>query len=156
MREAEARKRRYAFVEFRHADDASRALATMHMRPLDSKFTFMVNRFTDFERYLNLDEAYAEPPPEEYVPKVCDSIISWQVIGHKWRCRSICGRGSPPPKAAINMLHIDKRMSQYTGMASPLNQGLHMRNGYVATNFTTMIVFLKRLSYRHLTIDGNN
>ena len=57
-------------MEFKNADDASRALATMNGHPFDAKHIFMINRFTDFERYLNLDETYVEPPPEEYKPKV--------------------------------------------------------------------------------------
>ena len=59
----------FLFMEFKNADDASRALATMNGHPFDAKHTFLINRFTDFERYLNLDETYVEPPPEEYKPK---------------------------------------------------------------------------------------
>lgn len=61
-------------MEFKNADDASRALATMNGHPFDAKHIFMINRFTDFERYLNLDETYVEPEPEEYKPKVCSSV----------------------------------------------------------------------------------
>ena len=57
-------------MEFKNGDDAARALSTMNGHPFDTKHTFLINRFTDFERYLNLDETYAEPPPEEYKSKV--------------------------------------------------------------------------------------
>lgn len=57
-------------MEFKNADDASRALLAMNGHPFDAKHTFFINRLTDFERYLNLDETYVEPPPEEYKAKV--------------------------------------------------------------------------------------
>lgn len=63
---------RYIFVEFRTADEATAALSVMDGHPFDSKHTFAVNRFTDIERYANLDETYVEPEAEEYKPRVCD------------------------------------------------------------------------------------
>ena len=42
----------------------------MHGHPFDAKHTFRVNRFTDIEKYANLDETYAEPQREEYQAKV--------------------------------------------------------------------------------------
>ena len=42
----------------------------MNGHPFDAKHTFYINRFTEFERYLNMDETYEEPEPEEYQPKV--------------------------------------------------------------------------------------
>jgi translation initiation factor 3 subunit B len=38
--------------------------------PFDRHHTFIVNLFTDIERYANLDENYIEPEVEEYVPRV--------------------------------------------------------------------------------------
>ena len=61
---------RYIFMEFKSGDDAARALATMHGHPFDAKHTFAINRFTDFERFLHMDEAYEEPALEEYQSKV--------------------------------------------------------------------------------------
>jgi len=43
----------------------------MHGHPFDSKHTFHINRFSDIERYANMDETYIEPKMEEYRPKVC-------------------------------------------------------------------------------------
>ena len=42
----------------------------MHGHPFDAKHTFAINRFTDFERFLHMDEAYEEPALEEYQSKV--------------------------------------------------------------------------------------
>ncbi len=42
----------------------------MHNHPFDAKHTFKVNKFTDIEKYAEMDETYAEPETEEYVPRV--------------------------------------------------------------------------------------
>ncbi|KAI9064897.1 translation initiation factor eIF-3b [Trametes sanguinea] len=73
--EAKGKSKGYLFMEFKNADDANRALATMNGHPFDAKHTFYINRFTDFERYLNMDETYHEPPPEEYKPK--EHLRAW-------------------------------------------------------------------------------
>lgn len=39
--------------------------------PFDARHTFKVNRFTDIERFADLDETYVEPKIEEYKPRVC-------------------------------------------------------------------------------------
>ncbi|KAI0737736.1 translation initiation factor eIF-3b [Daedaleopsis nitida] len=65
----------FLFMEFKNADDASRALTMMNGHPFDAKHVFFINRFTDFERYLKLDETYVEPEPEEYVPK--EHLRAW-------------------------------------------------------------------------------
>lgn len=57
-------------MEFKSYEDAELALATMHNHPFDAKHTFKVNRFTDIERYTELDEAYVEPEVEEFTPRV--------------------------------------------------------------------------------------
>lgn len=62
---------RFIFVEFDRADDAALALVALHNHPFDAKHQFKVNRFTDIERYENLDEAYIEPEIEPYTPRVC-------------------------------------------------------------------------------------
>ena len=51
-------------------DDANLALSTMHNHPFDAKHTFKLNRFTDIERFADMDETYVEPETEEYTPRV--------------------------------------------------------------------------------------
>jgi hypothetical protein len=63
------------FVDFKNVDDANLALATIHGHPFDAKHTFKVNRFSDIEKYAELDETYVEPEFEEYTPRVCRLII---------------------------------------------------------------------------------
>ena len=58
------------FVDFKNVDDANLALATIHGHPFDAKHTFKVNRFSDIEKYAELDETYVEPELEEYTPRV--------------------------------------------------------------------------------------
>lgn len=62
--------RSYCFIEFRNAADANLALSAMHHHPFDAKHQFLVNRFTDVERYSTVGEEYIEPEPEEYTPRV--------------------------------------------------------------------------------------
>jgi translation initiation factor 3 subunit B len=52
----------------------------MHGHPFDAKHTFKVNRFTDIERFANLEETYIEPKVEEYTAKVCMSFTSFCAI----------------------------------------------------------------------------
>jgi translation initiation factor 3 subunit B len=42
----------------------------MNGHPFDAKHTFLVNRFTDIEKFADLDETYVEPQREEYHSKV--------------------------------------------------------------------------------------
>lgn len=57
-------------VDFRNVDDANLALTALHNHPFDAKHLFKVNRFTDIEKYVGLDETYVEPESEEYTPRV--------------------------------------------------------------------------------------
>ncbi|KAJ7786430.1 eukaryotic translation initiation factor eIF2A-domain-containing protein [Mycena metata] len=65
----------FIFIEFKNVDDANLALAAMHNHPFDAKHQFKVNRFTDIERYANLDETYIEPETEEYAPR--EHLRAW-------------------------------------------------------------------------------
>ncbi|KAJ7631103.1 eukaryotic translation initiation factor eIF2A-domain-containing protein [Roridomyces roridus] len=65
----------FIFVEFKNVDDANLALAAMHNHPFDAKHQFKVNRFTDIERYEQLDETYVEPEVEEYTPR--EHLRAW-------------------------------------------------------------------------------
>lgn len=58
------------FAEFKTAEDAAYAIAAMNGYPFDTKHTFRLNRFTDIEKYANLDETWVEPELEPYKPKV--------------------------------------------------------------------------------------
>ena len=62
-------------MEFRTSDEANYALTAMHGHPFDAKHTFFINRFTDVERYGDMDETFTEPEPEPYQPKVRSSLI---------------------------------------------------------------------------------
>ncbi|KAI0253691.1 translation initiation factor eIF-3b [Lactifluus subvellereus] len=64
----------YVFIEFRNADAAAYALNEMNGHPFDRSNTFLVNRFTDIDKYANLDETYVEPQREEYHPKARPSF----------------------------------------------------------------------------------
>jgi hypothetical protein len=88
---------RHAFIEFRNADAAAHALNEMNGHPFDAKHTFIVNRFTDIEKFANLDETYVEPQREEFKPKArlfsLFSTFASKLMHH----RSICVLGWPIP-----------------------------------------------------------
>ncbi|KAH6917282.1 eukaryotic translation initiation factor eIF2A-domain-containing protein [Coprinopsis sp. MPI-PUGE-AT-0042] len=65
----------FAFVEFRNADDAALAIGAMDHHPFDSKHTFRVNKFTDVETLVNMDETFEEPEEEEYVAR--EHLRAW-------------------------------------------------------------------------------
>ncbi|KAH8835195.1 hypothetical protein DL96DRAFT_1702202 [Flagelloscypha sp. PMI_526] len=65
----------YMFVEFDSAADATNAINLIDGYKFDAKHTFLLNRFTDFEKFGNMDETYVEPELEEYVPK--EHLRSW-------------------------------------------------------------------------------
>lgn len=68
-------------MEFKNADDAAYAMAAMNGHPFDAKHTFWVNRFTDVEKFANLDETWVEPEPEQYKPKVRHEFtITWSDV----------------------------------------------------------------------------
>lgn len=64
---------RFIFLDLRSADDANLALAALHNHPFDAKHTFKLDKFTDVEKFANIDETYVEPEAEEFVSRVCHS-----------------------------------------------------------------------------------
>lgn len=61
----------FVFIDLGNPDAAAFAASAMHGHPFDSKHTFHINRFSDIERFANMDETYVEPKVEDYRPKVC-------------------------------------------------------------------------------------
>lgn len=60
----------FIFVELRSVDEANLALVSLHNHPFDARHIFKLNRFTDIEKFAELDEVYVEPEEEEFAPKV--------------------------------------------------------------------------------------
>jgi hypothetical protein len=108
---------RFVFIEFRNVDDAVLAVSALHGHPFDAKHTFKVNHFTDVERFAELDETYAEPEEEEYVPKVRRAMAYFKQ-GSKHDIRSTSVHGSQTPRDATNMSHTGEMRSTSTGMES--------------------------------------
>ncbi|KAG1885793.1 translation initiation factor eIF-3b [Suillus subluteus] len=65
----------FIFVDLGNPDAAAFAANAMNGHPFDTKHTFRINRFTDIERYANIDETYVEPTVEEYRPK--EHLRAW-------------------------------------------------------------------------------
>jgi translation initiation factor 3 subunit B len=57
-------------MEFRTVDEASYAIDAMNGYQFDAKHQFKCNKFSDIEKFANLDEAYEEPEVEEFQPRV--------------------------------------------------------------------------------------
>ncbi|KZV94100.1 translation initiation factor eIF-3b [Exidia glandulosa HHB12029] len=65
----------YLFIEFPSDDEATLAIAHMDHFAFDPKHTFRVNRFTDIEKYANMDAAFAPPEPEPFKPR--EHLRAW-------------------------------------------------------------------------------
>lgn len=59
------------FIEFNTAEEAERARNTMDRHPFDAKHRFRVNLLPEIDSYSEMDEAFKEPEPEMFKPKVC-------------------------------------------------------------------------------------
>jgi hypothetical protein len=75
----------------------------MNGHPFDAKHTFLVNRFTDIEKFADLDETYVEPVREEYQAKVRVSFLLEALAAKLIRYRSISALGWLIPLAVTNM-----------------------------------------------------
>lgn len=60
-------------MDFRDGNDATNALLAMNNFSFDARHTFKLNRFSDVEKYANMDDTYIEPEEEEYMPRVCSN-----------------------------------------------------------------------------------
>jgi translation initiation factor 3 subunit B len=50
--------------------------------PMDKTHYLAVNRFTDIEKYSQIEEEYKEPEEEKFVEKVMDFFIQYYIIQH--------------------------------------------------------------------------
>ena len=91
---------RFAFMEFKNADEAMYALNAMNGHPFDARHTFLINRFTDIERYTEMDEAFVEPEPEQYQPKVfvLPHRESLRLMRHHFLSGASAGVARRPPR----------------------------------------------------------
>jgi translation initiation factor 3 subunit B len=75
----------------------------MNGHPFDAKHTFLVNRFTDIEKFADLDETYVEPQREDYHAKVRLSSCLVTSAAKLMHHRSISALGWLIPLAVTNM-----------------------------------------------------
>ena len=94
---------RYVFIEFRNADTATHALNEMNGHPFDATHTFFVNRFTDIEKFADMDETYVEPERDEYQAKVRLSFCLVTLAAELMRHRSTSSLGWLIALAVTNM-----------------------------------------------------
>jgi translation initiation factor 3 subunit B len=73
--DATGKSKGYAFIEFRSVDEANIALAAMHGYPFDAKHKLSVHRFTDIEKFANMDPGFVEEEPEEFKPR--EHLRAW-------------------------------------------------------------------------------
>lgn len=60
----------YLFIEFETPEQASLAIKTYDNYPMDKTHYISVNRFTDVEKYSQVEQVYKEPEEEKFVEKV--------------------------------------------------------------------------------------
>ncbi|XP_023327407.1 eukaryotic translation initiation factor 3 subunit B [Eurytemora carolleeae] len=71
----EGQTKGYIFLEYSSPDNAEKAVAGMDNYKLDKQHTFLVNLFSDFEKYDKITEEWEEPTPKEYVDQ--GNLRSW-------------------------------------------------------------------------------
>ncbi|KAI8979412.1 eukaryotic translation initiation factor eIF2A-domain-containing protein [Mycotypha africana] len=59
----------YLFIEFKSAESAHAAVKNLDGHKLSKTVTLSVNKFTDVEKYTDMNEQYVEPEIEPYTPK---------------------------------------------------------------------------------------
>lgn len=65
-------------MEFKTSEEASLAMTTMQGFQFDARHTFIINRFSDIERYANMEPTYVEPKHSEYTPRACFGVILYR------------------------------------------------------------------------------
>ncbi|RGB25416.1 eukaryotic translation initiation factor eIF2A-domain-containing protein [Rhizophagus diaphanus] len=65
----------YLFIEFETPEQASLAIKNYDNYPMDKTHYLSVNRFTDIEKYSQIEEEYKEPEEEKFVEK--EHLRSW-------------------------------------------------------------------------------
>ncbi|KAF5375109.1 hypothetical protein D9758_000175 [Tetrapyrgos nigripes] len=73
--DAKGKNKGYLFIDFRNENDANAAITAMNNHPFDAKHTFKLNRFSDIERYSDMNETFVEPETEEYTPR--EHLRAW-------------------------------------------------------------------------------
>jgi hypothetical protein len=109
--------RRYAFIEFKNADDAHFAMQAMDHFAFDKRHTFLINKFTDVEYYADMDETYEDPDREEYQAKV-NLLDRKSIPTNGVVCRNISRHGSQTRRGGISMRSTAEKSWQSTGMES--------------------------------------
>ena len=61
---------RYLFIEFETPEQANLAIKQYDGYPMDKTHYLALNRFTDIEKYSQIEEEYKEPEEEKFVEKV--------------------------------------------------------------------------------------
>ncbi|CAG8781349.1 32598_t:CDS:2, partial [Racocetra persica] len=65
----------YLFIEFETPEQAAMAIKQYDGYPMDKTHLLAVNRFTDIEKYSQIEEEYKEPEEEKFVEK--EHLRSW-------------------------------------------------------------------------------
>ncbi len=109
-------------MEFASADDAALAISAMNGHKFDAKHTFLLNRFTDVEKFQDYDETFVEPEVEEFKPRVC--FFSSKCFLHQVSLtsyRNTFELGLRILKAATNMSRTEELKLRFTGTEGPRN-----------------------------------
>jgi len=101
----EGKTKGYIFLEFANASSAEQAVLSMNNHKLDKYHTFLVNLFSDFEKFENISEEWEEPKPLPFDDKKnlrdwlldTDSIDQYSVIHAGGNQVSIYANHIPEP-----------------------------------------------------------
>ncbi|KAG2353966.1 translation initiation factor eIF-3b [Suillus spraguei] len=161
-----AKTKGFIFIDFGNPDAAAFAASAMNGHPFDAKHTFRINRFTDIERYANIDETYVEPTVEEYRPKehlrawLADSQGRDQYVTYRGDDVEIHWHGKP---SQCEVAYAKKNWTELYASWSPLGtyfatlfrQGVRLW-GVKLIDFSPCENYLVTWSHDPISDEGNN
>lgn len=68
-KDKEGNTKGYCFLEYKNSTHAEEAVKLFNNHRLDKNHTFLVNMFTDFQKYSNIPDEWEPPTPQAYEPQ---------------------------------------------------------------------------------------
>ncbi len=68
-KDKEGNTKGYCFLEYKNSTNAEEAVKMFNGHRLDRNHTFLVNMFTDFQKYSNIPDEWEPPTPQPYEPQ---------------------------------------------------------------------------------------
>ncbi|KAI0236576.1 Eukaryotic translation initiation factor 3 subunit B [Lamellibrachia satsuma] len=98
--DADGKTKGYIFLEYRNPRDAQEAVATANGYKLDKQHTFIVNLFSDFDKYKDVPDTWTEPEPAPYKDR--GNLRQWLLDPHCYNQYSVIYEGGEKTAIFLN------------------------------------------------------